>query len=1105
MNKLTVTAFLILFIPSLVFSQDLQNGLLAYYPFNGNANDESGNGNDGTVSGASLTADRLGNSNSAYLFDGVNDLITISPGNFNVGTGDFTIAAWVNADNIGRPARIFSDRINCNAGQGGLQLLTLGDGTVNGGVCRSGGGEGAVSTTSILGGWFHVIALRQSSILSVYIDGSLESSTTAPRNANNSSAAEIGGTVEFGSEDQFLKGRIDEVRIYNRAISGVEIDILADNHPDPNAGLTAFYPFNGNANDESGNGNNGTVNGATLTNDRFGNSNSAYFFDGVGDFVNIPHNTNLNLSELSVAAWIFIDPAENANEFNAIVGKSDGSSASGGFSLAYDARNIPGNPRTTNALDWAFNGGTGTLSIAFLSNAFLNPGFHHVAGTFDGSVSRLYLDGVLVATGSPIGGVSFNTLSLRIGAMHVKEVFGVDDRFEGIIDEVEIYNRALSDSEVQALFGGGTSSPAGRITFESTRDGNSEIYIMNDDGTNQVNLTHSLAADINPAISPDGQYIAFASNRAGRTEVFRMKVDGSEVTQLTSNATANGPDFIEGLDWHRDGSKLIFAVRRDDPEQIWKIFQVNNDGTGFAQLTVGPLDAVFPRYSLDATQIYMQRNTPFNGFTSEIYLSDPNGTNMTRLTFSANGSTTGASRIPAEGIENGIPRVFFARDSGFNRGQIYSMNTDGSGQQNISNNSFNETWPMQARGVENEMIFMSNRSGDGIFNVWKMNVDGSNAVQLTTVGGTNPSWWGGSSNDFPVANAGEDQTVECNSPGSGQAVLDGSGSTDPDGDPLTFTWTGPFGTVNGFSPTVTLLLGTHTITLTVDDGNGGIDTDEVTVDVVDTTAPVLTSGLKLVEGDNDDDEEDNFFAVQCSATDNCSGSLSLTSIMQAPSLTNPAVEFKVKKVKKLKFDLKKNEVKVEGPDPQGLWAAVQNAGGVAVNDGQVLKLKVTGGQKHEFKFDKDGNLKEVKGTEAPTLVCTATDAAGNVSADTVRAVLPPDDDDGDEDKAKRLTTTTLDHGSQPSEFALAQNHPNPFNPETEIRFQLPETTHIQIRIFNTRGQEIRTLVNANFQAGFHQVRWDSKNNDGNLVASGIYLYELKSNSFREVRKMSLVR
>ncbi|MCK6561979.1 T9SS type A sorting domain-containing protein [candidate division KSB1 bacterium] len=94
---------------------------------------------------------------------------------------------------------------------------------------------------------------------------------------------------------------------------------------------------------------------------------------------------------------------------------------------------------------------------------------------------------------------------------------------------------------------------------------------------------------------------------------------------------------------------------------------------------------------------------------------------------------------------------------------------------------------------------------------------------------------------------------------------------------------------------------------------------------------------------------------------------------------------------------------------------------------------------------------------------------------------------------------------KPLRFVLAQNYPNPFNPETEIRFALPEAGSVVLKIFNTLGEEIRTLAAAPFAAGHHRVLWDGKDNDGKPVASGIYLYQLRVGEFVQVRKMSLLR
>ncbi|MCI0699419.1 T9SS type A sorting domain-containing protein [candidate division KSB1 bacterium] len=104
-----------------------------------------------------------------------------------------------------------------------------------------------------------------------------------------------------------------------------------------------------------------------------------------------------------------------------------------------------------------------------------------------------------------------------------------------------------------------------------------------------------------------------------------------------------------------------------------------------------------------------------------------------------------------------------------------------------------------------------------------------------------------------------------------------------------------------------------------------------------------------------------------------------------------------------------------------------------------------------------------------------------------------------------LTSVNSQKFVAPPLFDLAQNYPNPFNPETEIGFRIPEANHVVVRIFNTLGEEIRTLVDAPFAAGSHSVRWDGKAENGEAVASGVYLYQLRAGRFMKVKKMSLLR
>ena len=99
----------------------------------------------------------------------------------------------------------------------------------------------------------------------------------------------------------------------------------------------------------------------------------------------------------------------------------------------------------------------------------------------------------------------------------------------------------------------------------------------------------------------------------------------------------------------------------------------------------------------------------------------------------------------------------------------------------------------------------------------------------------------GPDNLRPIANAGPDQTIEQTDASGAQVTLDGTGSSDPDGDPLTYTWTGPFGNATGPTPTVTMPPGANTVYLVVNDGTVDSETDTVTITVQDTTVPVVSN------------------------------------------------------------------------------------------------------------------------------------------------------------------------------------------------------------------------------------------------------------------------
>jgi hypothetical protein len=96
----------------------------------------------------------------------------------------------------------------------------------------------------------------------------------------------------------------------------------------------------------------------------------------------------------------------------------------------------------------------------------------------------------------------------------------------------------------------------------------------------------------------------------------------------------------------------------------------------------------------------------------------------------------------------------------------------------------------------------------------------------------------------------------------------------------------------------------------------------------------------------------------------------------------------------------------------------------------------------------------------------------------------------------------------PDRFYLADNYPNPFNPQTTIRYQLPVTTPIKIEIYNILGKRVRTLIDRVQQSGEHYIRWDTKDDFGHPVASGVYIYRMQVESterFVDFKKMLLLR
>ena len=229
--------------------------------------------------------------------------------------------------------------------------------------------------------------------------------------------------------------------------SAILITTLAFPQVNLQQGLVAYYPFNGNANDESGNGNDGTVFGAIPTIDRFGNLNSTFIFDGVNDYISVPNSQSLQSDFITVAAWIKPNQYYSGSyPGNAIVYKGSDQHV-GHYGLAY----------LSNSHKFDFHFKTNNQFLTVYSNTIINLNQQYfVCGTFDGAKLRIYINGVLEDSTIYNGTIPPNNDILTIAKM---DQTGYPYWVNGTIDDIRIYNRSLTESEIQILYLEGATTP----------------------------------------------------------------------------------------------------------------------------------------------------------------------------------------------------------------------------------------------------------------------------------------------------------------------------------------------------------------------------------------------------------------------------------------------------------------------------------------------------------------------------------------------------------------------------------------------------------------------------------------------------------------------
>src|SRR5665213_2163635 len=275
----------------------------------------------------------------------------------------------------------------------------------------------------------------------------------------------------------------------------------------PTSGLIGWWPFTGNANDSSGNGNNGTVNGATLTTDRFGSPNSAYSFNGIDNYINCGNITAMNgLQQLSISAWF--NATSNIHN-SRIIGKEQIANSTDGFDLQFDTNT--GNNLATNVRTSGSSAGIDSTLITWGQ-------WYNVVVVFDGNATgnsnrfKMYINGLedtLGYFGIIPTSTSTNNFECWIGGNYA---VATDAPWNGKLDDIGIWSRALTQAEITQLYVGAN------VGINEFSNDNSLSVFPNPFSTQTTLQTNKVLKDATLTVyNSFGQQVKQIKNISGKT------------------------------------------------------------------------------------------------------------------------------------------------------------------------------------------------------------------------------------------------------------------------------------------------------------------------------------------------------------------------------------------------------------------------------------------------------------------------------------------------------------------------------------------------------------------------------------------------------------
>ncbi len=884
-------------------------------------------------------------------------------------------------------------------------------------------------------------------------------------------------------------------------------------------GLVAYYPFNGNANDESGNGNNGTIIGAASSIDRFGNANSAYSFDGLNNYIQIPNSSSLDIngpSQISICAWAKFSEIKKQG----IVGKW-GQIGGPQYLLYMDI---------TNKVTFQVQPSGGVSGFASLTTPEINK-WYFIVGVFDQSTRKLYFNGSLDNQVSNSYTIVSTTQNLEIGR------YDETNYFNGVIDDIRIYNRALSAVEIGALYHEGgwnpNASPSAPQNLSATA-GNAQVTLKwnknteadflryriysgtSPNPTTKVDSTTSGITDTNHTITQllNGSTYYFritAVNNAGAESGFSNEVSskpnaivdntpptftvGPKVTGVPVIVNASGdvvssplPQVSASASDGESGISRMQVVYRNTSEQNWSKSPFDSSGTisfpiptnkfvynnkpvgvnyrvgawdkagnvtwspyNSIDVKLGPL-ATDKSFDMPAASQVSNKTTAYRMISVPYDLSDKKPVSLLSNFGDHKENTVPYARWRFQRYDNGQYQDYeqFSTENAVTPGAAFFFIVKDLGTQIV---------------VQGASIVRS----DDMYNI---NISLKNGWNLIGNPFTIP---------YPV-----DSLEFINTSMIGRAYYSGSGS------------------VGGWELTganVAFIQPWQGIAIKVNvDGTMKFPSVGQRFGLPKLKNTPSRAPIEPAQAENPSNWMIPINAYRSDIDMRCEGG----SVGMAQGASEGDDQYDVY-IPPFVGD-KNIAVYFNGPegamlrdirplnDEGGVWEmhVVTGDAGARVKLQLGDKLNLPNSAFEAYLIDVDQkiahNLKEIQSLEINS---------GN-GIRNFRVVVG---------KKSFVEGNNTGIALTPSSMKLYANYPNPFNPETVIRYTVPDASAsytVMLKIFNVLGQEIATLVNEQKSSGYYEVKWNALQQ-----SSGIYFYELSitdgSKTFQDIKKMVLMK